>query len=75
MRILKYPLHNPKEIPGNGIDDDGNGYVDDVYGWNFLGGKDGRDVSKAPDERSRVYHRLKTKICTGNRYQYTFSIR
>ncbi|HUM65229.1 MAG TPA: S8 family serine peptidase, partial [Chitinophagaceae bacterium] len=27
---------NPKEIPGNGIDDDNNGYVDDVYGWNFL---------------------------------------
>ncbi len=26
---------NPGEIPGNGIDDDGNGYVDDVYGWNF----------------------------------------
>jgi len=29
---------NPKEIPGNKIDDDKNGYVDDVYGWNFLGG-------------------------------------
>ncbi len=28
---------NPKEIPGNGIDDDKNGYVDDVHGWNFLG--------------------------------------
>lgn len=28
---------NPKEIPNNGIDDDNNGYVDDVYGWNFLG--------------------------------------
>ena len=27
---------NPKEIPGNGIDDDGNGYIDDVHGWNFL---------------------------------------
>lgn len=54
--------HNPKEIPGNGIDDDGNGYIDDVYGWNFLGGKDGRDVCKAPDERSRVYHRLKSKF-------------
>jgi subtilisin family serine protease len=27
---------NTKEIPGNGIDDDGNGYVDDVYGWNFV---------------------------------------
>src|SRR5690606_599834 len=31
---------NPKEIPGNGIDDDGNGYVDDVHGWNFLGSVD-----------------------------------
>ena len=27
--------HNPGEIPGNGIDDDGNGYVDDVQGWDF----------------------------------------
>jgi subtilisin family serine protease len=27
---------NPNEIPGNGIDDDGNGYVDDVSGWNFV---------------------------------------
>ena len=26
---------NPKEIPGNGIDDDKNGYVDDVHGWDF----------------------------------------
>lgn len=26
---------NPGETPGNGIDDDGNGYVDDVYGWDF----------------------------------------
>ena len=25
---------NDKEIPGNGIDDDGNGYIDDIYGWN-----------------------------------------
>ncbi len=28
---------NPGEIPSNGIDDDGNGYVDDVRGWNFFG--------------------------------------
>lgn len=53
---------NPKEIPGNGIDDDHNGYVDDVYGWNFLGGKDGRDLNKAPDEKTRLYHRLKSKF-------------
>jgi cell wall-associated protease len=37
---------NPKEIPGNGIDDDKNGYVDDIYGWNFIGGKDGRNVKE-----------------------------
>lgn len=29
---------NPGEIPGNGMDDDGNGYIDDVHGWNFIGG-------------------------------------
>ena len=28
---------NSAEIPGNGIDDDGNGYIDDVYGWDFVG--------------------------------------
>lgn len=28
---------NPKEIAGNGIDDDNNGYIDDIHGWNFLG--------------------------------------
>jgi subtilisin family serine protease len=29
---------NPGEIPGNGIDDDGNGYIDDVHGWDFSSG-------------------------------------
>jgi cell wall-associated protease len=32
---------NPREIPDNGIDDDGNGYIDDVYGWSFLSGPGG----------------------------------
>lgn len=53
--------HNPKEIPGNGIDDDKNGYVDDVYGWNFLGGRDGRNVEKDSYEAARLYHELKLK--------------
>ena len=35
---------NTDEIAGNGIDDDKNGYIDDVHGWNFLGGKDGNSV-------------------------------
>jgi|YNPNPStandDraft_1061719.scaffolds.fasta_scaffold22541_2 subtilisin family serine protease len=29
---------NPREIAGNGLDDDGNGYVDDVDGWDFVNG-------------------------------------
>ncbi|MGY0036934.1 hypothetical protein [Pedobacter sp. NJ-S-72] len=32
---------NPKEIIGNGKDDDGNGYIDDINGWNFLGSSKG----------------------------------
>ena len=31
---------NEDEIPGNGIDDDNNGYVDDIHGWNFLSTED-----------------------------------
>src|SRR4249920_484963 len=52
---------NPNEIPGNGIDDDHNGYVDDVYGWNFLGGKDGRNVKQDSYEGARVYFKYKKK--------------
>ncbi|WP_343307749.1 S8 family serine peptidase [Chitinophaga niabensis] len=51
--------HNPNEIPGNNIDDDGNGYVDDVYGWNFLGAKDGSTVKEDSDEATREYYRYK----------------
>ncbi|MBL0884362.1 MAG: S8 family serine peptidase [Chitinophagaceae bacterium] len=57
---------NPKEIPGNNKDDDGNGYVDDVYGWNFLGNKDGRNIKKASDERSRIFHRWKDQFANKN---------
>ena len=32
---------NSGETPNDGIDNDGNGYKDDVFGWNFLGGNDG----------------------------------
>jgi len=52
---------NTKEIPGNGIDDDKNGYVDDIYGWNFLGGRDGRNVEQDSYEAARVYHKYKSK--------------
>lgn len=53
--------HNPREIAGNGIDDDKNGYIDDVFGWNFLGGKDGRSVNQETLEVTRLYGKLKPK--------------
>jgi hypothetical protein len=46
---------NPKEIAGNGRDDDNNGYVDDIHGWNFIGGKDGKDVHYDTFELTRLY--------------------
>lgn len=51
---------NPKEIAGNGIDDDKNGYVDDIYGWNFLGG----EGVAAPEqlELTRMYKAGKTRF-------------
>ena len=52
---------NPGEIAGNGIDDDGNGYIDDIHGWNFLGGKDGRNVNYETLEVTRIYKKLSAK--------------
>lgn len=51
---------NPKEIPDNDVDDDKNGYVDDVHGWNFIGGKNG-NVNEDTYELTREYVRLKPK--------------
>jgi subtilisin family serine protease len=50
---------NPGEIPGNGLDDDHNGYVDDIHGWNFIGGKDGKNVKDDSQEEGRVYYQYK----------------
>lgn len=50
---------NPREIAGNGQDDDKNGYVDDVRGWNFLGNADGRNVDVDTYEDTRLLARLK----------------
>lgn len=45
---------NEDEIPDNGIDDDNNGYIDDVYGWNFLGNKDGENLQYESLELTRI---------------------
>ena len=53
---------NPGEIPGNGKDDDRNGYPDDIHGWSFLGSADGSfDVTSAGTEYFRQYKRLRPK--------------
>lgn len=45
---------NPKENPGNVKDDDGNGYIDDIYGWNFIGNADGSNVHQDLLEITRL---------------------
>lgn len=52
---------NPGEIPDNGIDDDKNGYVDDVHGWNFIGGKDG-NVNQDNLEIARLVHKYRKQF-------------
>jgi subtilisin family serine protease len=53
---------NPQEVSGNGIDDDKNGYADDVYGWNFCGSKDGENLVRNSYEATRVYHAWKKEF-------------
>ena len=53
---------NPGEIPDNGKDDDNNGYIDDIHGWNFIGGKDGKNVSHDSYELTREYARLSKRF-------------
>lgn len=53
---------NEGEIAGNGIDDDGNGYIDDIHGWNFIGGKDGKSIDAENLEIVRLYRRDKDRF-------------
>jgi len=49
---------NAGEIPDNGKDDDNNGYIDDIHGWNFIGGADGKNVNQDNLEITRLYRDL-----------------
>mgnify|MGYP000162688740 FL=1 len=51
---------NPKE-KADGKDNDKNGLVDDINGWNFLGGKDGQVMEATMREGDREFLRLKDK--------------
>jgi subtilisin family serine protease len=52
---------NPGEIAGNGIDDDGNGFIDDIYGWNFVS-----DTSNPYDDHYHGTHCAGTVGGVGN---------
>lgn len=51
---------NPKETPNNKIDDDKNGYTDDLHGWNFIGGEKG-NVQYDQLEVTRLYKQLRDR--------------
>ena len=53
---------NADEVPGNNEDDDGNGYVDDVHGWNFIGGPNGKNVKADTYELTRIYVDLRERF-------------
>jgi cell wall-associated protease len=69
---------NPKEKPGNGRDDDHNGYIDDIHGWDFLGGPGGKSDYSETEEEVREYHKLKGKYLNApdtsarNKKEYTY---
>ena len=58
---LKQSIWKNRKEKNNQKDDDKNGLVDDLYGWNFLGGKDGRIMEYTMGEGDREFLRLKER--------------
>lgn len=58
---------NPSEIGGNALDDDKNGYVDDLNGWNFMGAKDGTTYEYDQPEITQTYLLLQPRYDTTSR--------
>ncbi|MFM6994977.1 MAG: S8 family serine peptidase [Sediminibacterium sp.] len=75
LQIKPLLWNNNKEIPGNHLDDDKNGYIDDMHGWNFLGNAAGQNINKASDEKSRIYHRYKSEFKQDNLDSATWDLK
>ena len=56
---VKHAIWVNKKEKNNGKDDDKNGLVDDINGWNFIGGKDGQVMESLLREGEREFYRLK----------------
>lgn len=73
---------NKGEVANNNVDDDNNGYIDDIHGWSFIGGKDG-DVLYENYEIVRIYKKLSEQYSDSvsaetrdsEKYQYWLGIR
>src|SRR5437667_483644 len=57
---------NPGEIANNGIDDDNDGYVDNVHGWNYLGSNENGDISDVQGHGTGT-----AGLIVGNHYTWT----
>ncbi|WP_367210954.1 S8 family serine peptidase [Sphingobacterium sp. R2] len=53
---------NTKDSLSNGVDNDGNGYINDKYGWNFIGNADGKNVQFDNLELTRMLKTLDQKF-------------
>ncbi len=53
---------NKDEIPDNGIDDDNNGYIDDIHGWNFIGNSKGENIRYDNLEVTRLYVKYRDRF-------------
>lgn len=60
---------NADEIADNGKDDDNNGYIDDINGWNFIGGPDGQNVDHDTYEITRIVSMLNKKFANADATQ------
>ncbi|MCT4647968.1 MAG: S8 family serine peptidase [Carboxylicivirga sp.] len=65
---------NKDEVPDNGVDDDNNGYIDDVNGWNFIGNKDGVNIKNENLEFVRLYRSYKNQFYNKNKQDVPSSL-
>ncbi len=59
---------NKMEVIDNGTDDDANGYVDDINGWNFIGNKNGESLEAETLELTRLYRKYSAKFKDRNKF-------
>ncbi|MGF7081030.1 S8 family serine peptidase [Mucilaginibacter sp. UYCu711] len=62
---------NEHEVPGNGIDDDNNGYIDDVHGWNFRSDRLGNLIPHEQSSATQTYVAWKSKYDNVDTNKYT----